>query len=869
MVRAPPKVTGLSPKEGPPGTRIVIRGENFGAQPNDLISVLICGAECVFQAEWQSPSKILCRSGNGQGIGDVVITTKSGGRGTSTVQFRGYVDSIGPTKESAVWIDESRFADGRAGNQPQSPVGLAEGQDPLALSDEQTKEIFKEEQLLEMFPEGSGNITQENFNSAWFLLENHGGATLEDLKHGLRHMQTQSKQQSEGSVVFLKGHLGSYFECIDTLDHLEVRFAEDSEKFVENVDSLVEKVSNARDLSNYTYEAVFRRRQKTEFYRHSISTVQRFHYFFDLLSSIHKSIRLRNYRAIMADFRKFQSMIGKSQVRVLQNVYREVEAKIDSLRSSLREELRVMPGDVDKQIMLCRNLAELEDTGDPGWDCINTLHLYIMEKMFEIYSFYFADVGAAVADVQRSLQTKAYLHIDFQIHVASPFDLDFDVPSDIEGATSVNREKPEAITDSASVCQLLKVLSDHMVKGVRHFLRLSEAFFQSEMRESGKDVTAVVDPVKYNRQREMVVETVHNFVAIVQCAVRPKETLIKPEDFYSAVLAIQDVRKALTGHGEGAAVLKQLIMQLKRALVLAVLERGAAEMESIATNASERPDKVLRLASKMPELFTTIAVKTLGMTKQYLAEDKIHNINILNDSALVDAILNNWTRLFNVPVDTLHDFGDSGTGVVALFALMSAQTLLKKVLPRLFKMLDSNIPESKASFKVTITDRYNELVSDLAKSFVETKAEPVIGVIEKHMIDYGVDWKHASEPQEVNAYITRIAFDLNAVYEELCVFVSDEDLSDNIMKGIIVKVCEEVNRLFFVASGFNVNGVIQGQIDLAALRLIIGPFTSRVSTTMLDDVDKLLRDQRTPQSGDKVNKVLDEYTRTHQMLMFS
>lgn len=35
---APPAVTGISPKEGPPGTRVTIRGENLGKKPQDLIS---------------------------------------------------------------------------------------------------------------------------------------------------------------------------------------------------------------------------------------------------------------------------------------------------------------------------------------------------------------------------------------------------------------------------------------------------------------------------------------------------------------------------------------------------------------------------------------------------------------------------------------------------------------------------------------------------------------------------------------------------------------------------------------------------------------------------------------------------------------
>lgn len=32
-----PIVTGLSPKEGPPGTKITIRGEFLGSRANDLI----------------------------------------------------------------------------------------------------------------------------------------------------------------------------------------------------------------------------------------------------------------------------------------------------------------------------------------------------------------------------------------------------------------------------------------------------------------------------------------------------------------------------------------------------------------------------------------------------------------------------------------------------------------------------------------------------------------------------------------------------------------------------------------------------------------------------------------------------------------
>lgn len=37
--KPPPQVTGISPKEGPPGTRVTLRGENLGTDARDLIGL--------------------------------------------------------------------------------------------------------------------------------------------------------------------------------------------------------------------------------------------------------------------------------------------------------------------------------------------------------------------------------------------------------------------------------------------------------------------------------------------------------------------------------------------------------------------------------------------------------------------------------------------------------------------------------------------------------------------------------------------------------------------------------------------------------------------------------------------------------------
>ena len=72
--------------QGTPGTQVTIRGENLGESPNDLVALVICGTDCLVTAKWKSNTKILARLGQAKrGMGDIIIVTRSGGRGISHV----------------------------------------------------------------------------------------------------------------------------------------------------------------------------------------------------------------------------------------------------------------------------------------------------------------------------------------------------------------------------------------------------------------------------------------------------------------------------------------------------------------------------------------------------------------------------------------------------------------------------------------------------------------------------------------------------------------------------------------------------------------------------------------------------------------
>lgn len=54
-----------------------------------ISGLTICGANCLLSADYKSGSKIIARTGQSRpGKGDVIVSTRSGGVGSCTVQFK-------------------------------------------------------------------------------------------------------------------------------------------------------------------------------------------------------------------------------------------------------------------------------------------------------------------------------------------------------------------------------------------------------------------------------------------------------------------------------------------------------------------------------------------------------------------------------------------------------------------------------------------------------------------------------------------------------------------------------------------------------------------------------------------------------------
>lgn len=269
----------------------------------------ICGADCLLSAEWKSPNKIIARSGSSKGKGDIIVTTVSGGIGSSTVQFRAYHETIGPMKESAVWIEESPMQSLAWGRRSLAPTKYTQ-EDPLGLSIEGNVKKVTED-LRDIFPDASGDLSQESFSPGWFLLEHHHTTTFDDLKAGLSYLRRKVESQRDGQLSFLKANAGSVIDQLDTLMMLRDKFQEDVvEVGTEPIKNLEKAIKDSIIESNSLFTDVLYRREKADTMRAALFALSR-HKYKDFVLFIFIVDNLLNTNIVLGSYFVYQNRLSK------------------------------------------------------------------------------------------------------------------------------------------------------------------------------------------------------------------------------------------------------------------------------------------------------------------------------------------------------------------------------------------------------------------------------------------------------------------------------------------------------------------------------------------------------------------------------
>uniref|UniRef100_A0A8C2BX89 Exocyst complex component 2 n=1 Tax=Cyprinus carpio TaxID=7962 RepID=A0A8C2BX89_CYPCA len=852
--RQPPLVTGISPNEGAPWTKVTIRGENLGTGHNDLIGLSICGHNCLLTAEWITASKIVCRVGPAKDDkGEIIVTTKSGGLGTSTVSFKLLKpERIGILDQSAVWVDELSYYDMRTDrNKGISPLSLRPA-NPLGIEIDKGKVPLKD--LENMFPRMSGDFTSENFSATWYLMENHSSTSFEQLRVAVANLKKQASKKNEGSLAYVKGGLSTFFEAQDALAAIHQKLESDgTEKVGGSMTQRLENVLNrASETADTLFQEVLGRKDKADSTRNALNVLQRFKFLFNLPLNIERNIQKGDYDVVINDYEKAKSLFGNTEVPVFKKVYSEVETRIEALRKLLLDKLLETPSTLHDQKRYIRYLSDLHAPGDPAWKCIVAQHKWILQLMQNCKEDFIKDSSTA----PKSESTWHY-------------------------------KSPQQV-------RFVEKLSDVVISQLPNFWKLWISYVNGSLFSETGEKSGQVEKLKKNaRQRQndfkgMIEEVTRRLVQLVRGALLPSSLTELQLRQYGGwdtktplsgawlTQVIHTVRlslealSALEIPNDLLQVIQDLLQDLRVHCLLTTLQHTEEDVKRLA----EKEDWVVdnEGITSLPAQFEQCMIQMLQSLKEPM-ECKPGEINDKACEQCVSIIkvfikcLEQLSTKTDGDIDTSHlsvdlaspdlfgsiqeDFSSKPEQRL-LIILSNCQYLERHTFLNLAEHLEKNsFTTAEKIIRVSI-EALRQLDEYLFETYVEKKSDPIVGSLEPGIYAGYFDWKDCLPPTGVRSYLKEALVSIISVHAE--VFTVSKELVPRVLSKIIEAVAEEMSRLMQCVSSFSKNGALQARLEICALRDAIEPYLTSESRTSFKQAVEALPQL---QSGTDKNNVLD------------
>ncbi|CAH2068965.1 unnamed protein product, partial [Iphiclides podalirius] len=831
----PPVVTGISPKEGPPGTRVTIRGEFLGVSVTDLIGLKICGCDCLLSAEWKSKNKIVARSGPCKGRGDIIVATRSGGEGTSTVQFRGYHESVGPMKESAVWVEEAAPPSLPWGRRPMSPTAYTPP-DPLGLSTEGDDCKFPEEELHELFPDGSGKLSDENFQPGWYLLEHHSNTSYEDLKAGMVFLQRKVEGQKEGQLSFLKANTGAVMDQLDRLVLLKNMYEEDQRKNGrEPLPSLQSAIEESISVADSLFSEILSRKENADKTREALSLLTRHKFLFQLPSSIDKNIRKKEFDLVVNDYTRAKNLFGNTDVKLFQKILAEIDKKIEELKENLHNRMKTMPINVQEQTKYIRLLISLNWEGDAAWTAILSRKDYLMSLMNKVKDHFkqkeeqeanekgrrrardgecdgpwgatrAAWCGAACGALAAELHAlwplaRRYFAGELAGRPATPqrhTDLKEMIIAMVESFSEQMRScllSGGGAVGTASA----EVLRARLVANLRHLRDAYESLLKLDLPSQP---LSIVEKVIFDYR-------VHGMTVFLQRAHKRAKALVDKETWkieeFSDYGAITNLPHTLEGHvGEALASINKCVLWC-----------GRRERPLLADGGEP-------LAALQRHVQQTLLAFVAVLQELALRHDQDFNntsLSVALDQRLDEAL-------------EAGEAGGRSWQQRLLIAGANAQYARRRTLANIAAAFDSyGLPEPTQAMQAT-REALSALESSIAETYLEHKGDPLVGTIEPSMY-MGRHQADADAPvDDARPYVYEIVNNLIAVHAEVDSVCGAA--SSRYVRDICETVCEEIARLAACAPpAMNRAAAFQARLEYTLLRVAVAEHLTRKAENYL------------------------------------
>ncbi|CAF3437840.1 unnamed protein product [Rotaria socialis] len=822
----PPLVTGISPREGCPGIKITIRGEHLGIEEKDFIGLKICGDDCRATAAWISPNKIIAYSGNGQGKGDVVVITKSGGVGSCSVGFYGRVEQAGQFQEVAVWVEEDSVALFGL-NASKTPAFLPGTGDTLSGSTTDSSSATPAEELYDMFPTSSTDITQPNFNPYYYLLAHKSNANFDELRKNLEHLKKTRSDNKGASTTLVKNNIASFMEAVDIMKDIRRLSADDRKKnFYEPVIKLIEEISR---IAHSMYDTDLARKDYSDTIRNALNVIQRYKFIFHLPQTIERSVKREEYEKVINDLVRARAAFENVDSKVFRNIQREVEQQIHNLRTLFRQRLTEFPSSIDDQKLFIRYLHSLDPRADPAWDCI----IHQKAALIDV-------LRSCVVDPKQLLQTN-----ELKLHIH-------------DQATSLVDQACDVLTTAFP--DLWYLIQLYQKKKLYPLSEKSEEIDRTYMHKPPEFLT-------------LTKEIIQTFISVVRLNLLNRSTLSKSDmvssqegDLYSNAdetyqrvktlpHCIQNCRlcvlhlASLDIPADFKQDLQQLMFDLRLECFKVIMDHACLEVSRLNTNETWELeyDEQLGSHTKLPNIFHDMIVSKASIIyenvlsvnvtkgerkffddKEAIKQAAIAVYRLLADFASVFQIL--IKDCSSAPSNSIEPLSSSTTMTNSSEHLSKTTCLVivfnnfvytrRFILPRLKKIFLNYGFRGMDRVYEEIETIYKRVDEQLLETVQTEYLRPFLHRLEARMYSGRFDWATHMRVTAVKDYVKHIILDLARVHAEI--YSISSQLVFLVLSRILSTLVDELVKLYSNINQFSKAGSMQACLDIIALQECLG-----------------------------------------------
>ncbi|PSN46362.1 Exocyst complex component 2, partial [Blattella germanica] len=641
---------------------------------------------------------------------------------------------------------------------------------------------FPEDDLHELFPEGSGDLSSEQFVAGWFLLEHHHATTFDDLRAGLSFLRRKVDGQKEGQLSFLKANVSSVMDQLDTLMILKDRFEADVKEHGPDPTIKVEKAIQESMLeANKLFEEVLARRDRADATRNALGVLQRFKFLFSLPVSIERNIRKGDYDVVINDYARAKNLFSKTDVAD-------------------------MPSTLEEQKKIIRNLVNLEATGDPAWDGISCHSTYISQRLNACKDEHIAAETAPTEDSGKN--SKAGMQ-------TTPMSSKFN-------KTPNNNSQPQDWQSSVPqrilfVEELTEIVTDRFPD----LWKLGQAYFTGELHVR-------VEPGRQAQFKRMVLTAIELFSGLLRAAILPHtlDRMSVQRQTYGTWPS-----QGLEGVGPWLPHCLRYVRstyKLNRKLnYVFILHYRLHCMSTLFQQASEHVKSLHKRETWKIEFDS----KHGGITSLSLENFAFSN-EMMNQDDHSPAV----SQLIGAPA-VYRGREKEGSGPAweqrLLTTLSNCQYTAKVVLPRLSEFFTRHGYPSPILPIATATNALNTLDRRILEVYLEQKSDPLVGTIEPSMYLGRFDWDTPRKPTDIRPYAKEIIANMIGVHAE--VHRVSPNLVHRVLTQIVETVAEELSRLMSCVTRFSVEGNQQARADILAVQETVKLFTTPSAQSFFEE----------------------------------